>query len=165
MVDASCSPYRYLVTLATGFRIGRGTEVALSNALAKRARQPRVLVLSQWCILPSSHKLPSMDMEDMQRESVAERASFCHQRLSTDIDRKVFFGATAMEKAMRLWEEEQVEQLEGRSASTVDQSDMGNLSPSNTRSLLRSDVFTPILMVDLWSAPALFLRHLEVRKA
>lgn len=38
------------------------------------------------------------------------------------------------------------------------------VDPRRVNSLLRSDVLSPVVVVDLWSAPALFLRHVEVNR-
>lgn len=135
---------RHLLMLAPGFRLGRGTEKVVANALAAPLEKPRVLVIPQWCIdpEPKSKAMPSLDIEDARRRAGEGTAGLCHERAK--INEKGY---------QNVW----------LGAALAHEPDKNEAEVRNGRSLLRSDMINPVIVVDMWSAPALFLRHVEVR--
>lgn len=113
------SRLRHILTLAPGFRLGRGTEGAVSRALETPAVKPRVLVIPQWCVDSEQplEDMATLDVPTVKKLAQEGTAGICHP-LTFD--------------------------------------------PQETKWLLRSDVMSPVIVVDLWSPPVLFLRHVEV---
>lgn len=170
--------------------MARGTEAAVVAAVERPTEQPRVLVIPQWCVDPPgpnatgakkgkgeggeegegegppplllARELPSLALDDLRERRGGGTAGLCHTRGSNPSEAELWFGASASED-----DEEDDERGWGR--------DQGALRGGRTRklgggggeivdglALLRSDVVAPVMVVDLWSAPALFLRHVEV---
>lgn len=153
------------MTLPPGFRIARGAEKAVVAALEKPPEEPRVLIIPQWCVKSvSSHaaeESSSLDLQDLQRQAVEEgTARLCSSRRK--VVSTAYVGAEVLENAV-------MEAIGGKESSAglrgTDARQRG-LDPRKIRngaSLLESDAVAPAMVVDLWSAPGLFLRHIEVR--
>lgn len=153
---------RHLLTLPSGFRVARGTEQAVITALETPIELPRVLIVPQWCVDPvDSHlagELSSLDLEELRRQTADGTARLCLEQDNTNA--ATFFGAQMIRTAVD-------EAADGgvpgvlRGADTR-HSGEGRWRTRNGLALLRSDAVSPAIVVDLWSAPALFLRHIEV---
>lgn len=153
------------MTLPPGFRIARGAEKAVVTALEEPPEQPRVLIIPQWCVDPVSadvaEESSSLALEDLRRQHVDDgTAKLCvsHRKiLSTS-----YVGAGLLEDAVM----EAIGVKEGSVGLRGADARQRGLDPRKIRngaSLLKSDAVAPAMVVDLWSAPALFLRHIEVR--
>lgn len=159
---------RHLLTLAQGFRLARGTEDAVIAALERPTPKPRVLVIPQWCVDPPDlaggepnkppPELPPLGLEDLRNMRRGGTAGLCHKREGGGTSEADFwFGASAAEEG-----EGEGERGALRGATERRQlGDEGN-EIVDAVPLLRSNVADPVLVVDLWSAPALFLRYVEV---
>lgn len=152
---------RHLLTLPIGFSIARETEEAVVTALATPTEVPRVLIIPQWCVDPpdryQSERFPSLDLKDLRRRTADGTASLCLAR--GELDAKTYLGATVIEAAID--EEESTIWVEESRDASAAQSERIRRTRS-ALALLRSDAVSPVIVVDLWSAPALFLRHIEV---
>lgn len=160
---------RHLLTLGPGFRLGRGTEEAVGAALARPSEKPRVLVVPQWCVdppdppsealfLPVEEEIPSLGLDDLRRRHGQGTAGLCHLRAADSADQDVWFGAGVMEDVVDCGEGGD----EGGLRGAARRRGRAGGEIEDGLALLRSDVASPILVVDMWSAPALFLRHVEV---
>lgn len=118
----------------------------VSDAIRTPSLKPRVLVIPQWCIDPSPApwEVPSLDVQDAKALAMEGTAGLCQTRAK---DHK---GSPD-----NSW-------LGSSANDAVENGGTNGAVLRNGRSLLRSDVVSPILVVDLWSAPALFLRYVEV---
>lgn len=97
-----------------------------------------------------------MTLEDIRERRRGGTANLCHLEGSNNA--REWLGSSAVEGVERFRGDRREG---GRLRGAELDSKLTNVG--NTVSLLQSDVATPILVVDLWSAPALFLRHVEVR--
>lgn len=150
------------MTLPPGFRIARGAEEAVVAALEEPTETPRVLIIPQWCVDPVSPRVEeessSLDLEDLQRltEQGTGRLCVSYRKVVSN----TYVGAELLEGAVLkavLGKEDSV----GLRGADARQGDPRKIK--NGVSLLKSDAVSPAMVVDLWSAPALFLRHIEVR--
>lgn len=118
----------------------------VNDAVRTPSLKPRVLVIPQWCIdgSPDPWVVPSLDVQDAKTLAMEGTAGLCQARAT---DQK---GAPD-----NSW-------LGSSANDAVENGETNGAVLRNGRSLLRSDVVSPILVVDLWSAPALFLRYVEV---
>lgn len=156
---------RHLVTLPTGFRIARGSEKAVVAALVTPTKKPRVFFIPQWCVDPvdprNAGEFSSLDLDDLKRMTAADTGGLCLDHGATS--HSIFLGAGITPAAVQ-------ETLEGRgepgglrgAAAARQSSDQAERVTHAGLALLKSDAVTPVIVVDLWSAPALFLRHIEV---
>ncbi|CAM9986485.1 unnamed protein product, partial [Scytosiphon promiscuus] len=157
-----CQTSRHLLTLPPGFSIARGAEEAVVTALETPTEAPRVLIIPQWCVDPRDRYLaepvPSLDLKDLRRRTVEGTASLCLAR--EDTESNSYLGVTVMEAALD--EEESAAGMGGfGDAVPAVQSKGTTRKTKSGLALLRSDAASPVIVVDLWSAPALFLRHIE----
>ncbi|CAM9102064.1 unnamed protein product [Ascophyllum nodosum] len=148
---------RHLLTLAQGFRLARGVETAVLEALKTPSEEPRVLVVPQWCLnvskLKDKGEVPSLSLEDLRRRRLEGSAGLCH--LSPKAGENHWLGNDVADKFLDAGAVEAV--ISRRRANEISE----ETRIKNGLALLRSDVVSPVLVVDLWSAPALFLRHME----
>lgn len=156
---------RHLLTLPSGYRISRGTEEEVVAALETPTETPRVLFIPQWCVDPADpHDVgesSSLDLDDLARKAAGGKAGLCLSHSATSPS--IFLGSAITDIAVK-------DVLEGwrepgglRGAVAKQDSDLSPVKTRNGLALLRSDAVSPVMVVDLWSAPALFLRHIEVR--
>lgn len=141
----------------------------MGAALAQPSEQPRVLVVPQWCLdppdspseaflLPKGGGAPSLGLDDLRSLHRKGTAGLCHLRTGNTVAGDAWFGAAVMEDVVDCGEREEGGGLRGASRRRG----RADREIENGLALLRSDVASPILVVDMWSAPALFLRHVEV---
>ncbi|CAM9346895.1 unnamed protein product, partial [Hapterophycus canaliculatus] len=151
---------RHLLTLPLGFSIARGAEEAVVTALRTPTEEPRVLFIPQWCVDPPDHnlaeRLPSLDLKDLRRRTADRTARLCLAR--GDPESSAFLGDTVIGAAFD--EEDSAAGIEGSRDVHAAQSKPRRRT-TNGLALLREDAVSPVIVVDLWSAPALFLRHIE----
>ncbi len=135
-------------------------------ALETPTEKPRVFFIPQWCVDPADPRNPgefsSLDLDDLNRMTAAETGGLCLEHGATS--RNIFLGAAITPTAVQETLEGRGEQGGLRGAATARQgSDQAERVTQNGLPLLKSDAAAPVIVVDLWSAPALFLRHIEVR--
>lgn len=134
------------------------------EALETPTETPRVLLVPQWCVDPEGphvvEEWSSLDLEDLQEQAEEGTARLCvsHNRIGSS----AYVGAGVVEGA--------VMDVAGRKGGSVGlrgadarQQGLDRRRIKNGASLLKSDAVSPVMVVDMWSAPALFLRHIEVR--
>lgn len=170
MIDAPRRAPRHLLTLAADFRLAKDAQAAVLAALRRRPEQPRVLVIPQWCVDPpdrasaaflSSSEVPSRSLRDLRESERAGTAGLCHKRGGGLPGKKSWFGASTVEEVVG--DGDNGEMGGGlRGAGARRRSAREDVKISQGVSLLMSDLVGPVIVVDLWSAPALFLRHMEV---
>lgn len=152
---------RHLLILPSDFRIARGTEQAVVTALKTPTEAPRVLIVPQWCVDPlherGSGELPSLELEDLRRQAADGTAELCFSHAGTNRD--LYLGGSVLEAAV--YGEGAGEGLGDPGARHSGED--GKRTTKNGLALLLSDAVSPAIVVDMWSAPALFLRHIEVR--
>lgn len=109
----------------------------MADALQTPPTKPRVLVIPQLCLDPVvfTQAVPSLSFEEVEKMTEEGSIGPCDT-----------FTLKPDEKYNNVW---------------LDSGTKGYVK--FYRPLLRSDAVAPIIVVDLWSAPALFLRHVEVR--
>lgn len=156
-------PARHLLILPSDFRIARGAEQAVVTALKTPTEAPRVLIIPQWCVdrdrERGSGELPTLELEDLRRQAADGTADLCFSDARTNRDQ--YLGGSVLEGAV--YGEGAGEGLGDAGAR---HSGMGGTrTTKNGLALLLSDAVGPVIVVDMWSAPALFLRHIEVGKA
>ncbi|CAN0276732.1 unnamed protein product [Pylaiella littoralis] len=152
---------RHLLALPIGFRIARGAEKAVVEALETPTEVARALVVPQWCVDPADSRLggelSSLDLGELRRQAADGTARLCLQEGENSA--AVHFGAEMIEAAVDRMDGEGVPPAL-RGADTR-HSGEGRWSKKTGTALLQSDAVSPAIVVDLWSAPALFLRHIE----
>lgn len=147
------------MTLPPGFRVARGAEKAVVAALETPTETPRVLVIPQWCVNPlgphgdGAEESSSLDLEDLERRAEEGTARLCMSHRT--IPSSAYVGVEAVEGAVK-------EALGGRGGSVGLRGGHDPRKITHGTPLLRSDAMGPAIVVDMWSAPALFLRHIEV---
>lgn len=132
-------------------------------ALETPTDKPRVLVIPQWCVDPVDPHLAeasSLDLEDLQGLSTADRARLCvaHKKINSS----TYVGYSVIERSV----DEVAAREEGSVGLRGADARRRGEDPRRIRNgvaLLLSDAVSPAIVVDLWSAPALFLRHIEVQ--
>lgn len=132
------------------------------TALETPVAVPRVLIIPQWCVdLPDRYEAkhpPSLNLEDLRRRTVEGTTGLCLAREETMAS--AYLGVSVIEAAFD--EEDDTGGGEGfRDAGAAAHRERTRKTKSGL-ALLRSDAVSPVIVVDLWSAPALFLRHIEV---
>lgn len=134
------------------------------DALETPTEAPRVLVIPQWCVDPVSphaaEESSSLDLEDLHRQAETGTARLCVPR--TPIPASRYIGAGILEDAVM----EVVGKNMGSARLRGADARQRGINPRRIKNggpLLKSDAVSPVVVVDLWSAPALFLRHIEVR--
>ena len=152
------------MTLTQGFRIARGAEKAVVEALKTPTDTPRVLIIPQWCLdpvrPPAEEEGESLDLGDLERQAAEEgtaRLCVSHRKVASTS----YVGAGVLEDAVQ----EAVSSKGGPVGLRGADARQRGLNPRRIKtatSLLKSDAVSPVMVVDLWSAPALFLRHIEV---
>lgn len=156
---------RHLLTLPYDFRIARGAEQAVVAALEAPTELARVLIVPQWCVDPVDRGLAggisSLDLEELRRQTARGTARLCLDQDDTSTD--IYLGAQVMKSAVDEFDEADDGGLPGTlRGAGARHSGEGRWRTRNGLALLRSDAVAPAVVVDLWSAPALFLRHIEV---
>lgn len=152
------------MTLPPGFRIARGAEKAVVGALKTPTDAPRVLVIPQWCVDPVNphvaEESSSLRLEDLQGQTEDGTARLCvsHRKIVSS----TYVGAGLLEGAVRDAVGSKVGSAGLRGADARHRGEDPRRI-GNGAALLKSDAVSPVIVVDLWSAPALFLRHIEVR--
>lgn len=132
------------------------------EALETPTEVARALVVPQWCVDPADSRLggelSSLDLGELRRQAADGTARLCLQEGENSA--AVHFGAEMIEAAVDRMDGEGVPPAL-RGADTR-HSGEGRWSKKTGTALLQSDAVSPAIVVDLWSAPALFLRHIEV---
>lgn len=135
------------------------------EALETPTDEPRILIIPQWCVdpvhSPAEEESRSYDLEDLRRQAVeggTARLCVSHRKTASS----TYVGAGVLEGAVLEAVGNKGDSVGLRGADAR----QGGVSSGRIRSamsLLKSDAVSPVMVVDLWSAPALFLRHIEVR--
>lgn len=142
------------------------------EALETPLENPRVLVIPQWCFKRPHGKdmgrsaLPSMSLDDIRQMHREGTANLCdsYEREKDSL----WVGSDIMHRFVEAGVAEKVEDDESETALEVDlvrrrgEAESEDTRVTNGGVLLRSNVMSPVIVVDMWSAPALFLRHVEV---
>lgn len=160
---------RHLLTLTPDFRLARGAETAVAAALREPVVRPRVLLVQQWCIdapdpqfevagaLP---EVPPLTMDDLRERYSEGTAALCHKHGADTRNNYYWFGVKTAEEMGTMTKGDNGKSkgpLRGSRARRTQDGLVGN-----GLILLKADAVSPVMVVDLWSAPALFLRHVEV---
>ncbi|CAM9865198.1 unnamed protein product [Ectocarpus sp. 12 AP-2014] len=150
---------RHLLILPSDFRIARGAEQAVVTALKTPTEAPRVLIIPQWCVdrdhERGSGELPTLELEDLRRQAADGTADLCFSDARTNRD--LYLGGSVLEGAV--YGEGAGEGLGDAGARHGGMG--GTRTTKNGLALLVSNAVSPVIVVDMWSAPALFLRHIE----
>lgn len=149
--------------MAPGFRLARGVETAVIKALETPLEKPRVLVIPQWCLKRSygeegggsADVISSLSFDDIQQRHREGTANLCH-RYEREKD-SLWVGSDVMDKFVEAGDAKKVDMARRRGETESEDTRL-----TNGRVLLSSNVMSPVIVVDMWSAPALFLRHVEV---
>jgi len=135
------------------------------SALETPTDKPRVFFIPQWCVDPVEPRNPgefsSLDLDDLKQMTTAETAGLCLDHGATSD--KIFLGAGVTPAAVQetLLGREESGGLRGAGSATQSSIQAERVTHAGL-ALLKSDAAPPVMVVDLWSAPALFLRHIEV---
>lgn len=101
-----------------------------------------------------------MSLDDIRQRHREGTANLC-DRYEKGND-SLWVGSDVMDRFEQVEDDEHKTALEVELVQRRGEAESDDTRVTNGRVLLSSNVMSPVIVVDMWSAPALFLRHVEV---